>query len=113
MAPLRFSKLLAGFGEFSIPALSWIIITFPIWFSPFHPAIVAYFIIAFDLYFLYKSITTSFYAAVSYRQILLYRSVRFFEKLKLNDAAHTIKHCVIIPNYMEPLEKLASTVEMM
>lgn len=113
MASLRYSKLLAGFGEFSIPALSWIIITFPIWFSPFHPAVVAYFIIAFDLYFLYKSVTTSFYAAVSYRQILLYRSVRFFEKLKLNDTAHTIKHCVIIPNYMEPLEKLASTIEMM
>ncbi len=105
------TKYTKKLGEVGIPALTWIIITFPLWFSPFHPAVVAYFIIAFDLYFLYKSVMTSYYAAISYRQILAYRKINFSEKISGSDYAKNIIHCVIIPNYKEPLEKLAETIE--
>jgi len=111
MAPKHPPRVVGMLGDFGIPTLTWIIITLPLWLSLFHPAIVAYFIIAFDLYFLYKSVITSYFAAVSYRQILAYRQVDFIEKLKPLKKSPDIKHCVIIPNYKEPLEKLADTIE--
>jgi len=50
------SKFINRTFEIFIPLLSWFIITMPVWISPFHPAMVAYFIIAFDLYFFYCNI---------------------------------------------------------
>ena len=55
--------------EILVPLLSWTLITFPLWFSPFHPALVAYFIIFFDLYFFYKSTSTAYNAVLSYKEI--------------------------------------------
>ncbi len=111
------------FGEIGIPALTWLIITFPIWFSPFHPAVVAYFIIAFDMYFFYKSLTTAYYATISYKNIVLHSRISFDKLLKEYELLHAkkdtkivgphikdIKHFIIIPNYKEPLHKLESTV---
>ncbi|MEK9169695.1 MAG: hypothetical protein AAB788_03040, partial [Patescibacteria group bacterium] len=46
--------------EIIVPISSWFLITLPLWLSPFHPALVAYFIIAFDLYFFSKSMSTSY-----------------------------------------------------
>lgn len=98
------------FGEIIIPLLTWIVITLPVWLSPFHPAVVAYFIIAFDLYFLYKSITTTFYATISYRRIQIAGRISFMKRLSkknLND----IHHFIIIPNYKEPIYKIDSTIQ--
>jgi len=94
-----------------IPVLSWLLITFPIWMSPFHPAIVAYFIIAFDLYFFYKSILTTYYASISYLKILATNKIDFQKKLKKIKGASEIKHFIIIPNFKEPLSKLESTLK--
>lgn len=111
-------------GEIGIPVLTWLIITFPIWFSPFHPAVVAYFIIAFDMYFFYKSLTTAYYATLSYKNILLHSKISFDKKLleyqehynKKDVKSHgpdikDIRHFIVIPNYKEPLHKLESTVK--
>ena len=111
MAPSGKKNLIQIVGEIGVPSLTWLIITFPVWFSIFHPAVVAYFIIAFDLYFLYKSVVTSYFAAISYRQILAYRNVKFSLRLEDSHEAKNIVHCVIIPNYKEPLEKLINTLE--
>jgi len=94
-----------------VPLFTWILITFPIWFSPFHPAVVAYFIIAFDIYFLYKSITTAYYASLSYKQILIEHSTNFKKKLTFLKNKTEIKHFIIVPNYKEPLYKLEITIE--
>lgn len=123
MSNTRKIKIFNFFGEIGIPALTWIIITFPIWLSPFHPAVVAYFIIAFDLYFFYKSLTTAYYATISYKNIAIHSRISFDKKLKEYEAKYFkqtadkrgldirhIKHFVIIPNYKEPLYKLESTV---
>ena len=94
-----------------IPVATWIVITLPLWFSPFHPAIVAYLIISFDLYFFYKSLTTSYWASVSYKKILHYLSVPFFKKLLKLENSENINHFIIIPNYQEPLHKLKDTLQ--
>lgn len=94
-----------------IPVLSWFLITMPAWLSPFHPAVVAYFIIAFDLYFLYKSLTTTFYATVAYKEILSHLKINYSGKIKSLIKAPRIKHFVIIPNFKEPLHKLEATID--
>ncbi len=94
-----------------VPVMSWVLITLPLWLSPFHPAVVAYFILAFNVYFFYKSAQTVFYCVLSYRQIQLHQEVPFASKLKKLPAAHDIQHYIIIPNYKEPFYKLQETIE--
>lgn len=99
------------FFDSIIPLLTWLIITLPLWFSPFHPAVVAYFIIAFDLYFFYKALTTTYWATVSYKMLKIQANVPFFRKVKVLKNSGGIKHFVIIPNYQEPIHKLVETIE--
>ncbi len=97
-------------AEISLPLLTWTIITLPLWLSPFAPELVAYFIIAFDLYFLYKALTTAFFAGVSYYKINLASKIDFAGQLRKLPEAKEILHLVIIPNYKEPLYKLEETL---
>lgn len=105
------SRTFHRFLEMIIPIGSWFFITLPLWLSPFHPAIVAYFIISFDLYFFYKSIVTAYYAVVSYSEILYHGKINYQKKFKKIKDASTINHFIIVPNYKEPLHKLDSTIE--
>lgn len=98
------------FLEIIIPILSWFLITLPLWLSPFHPAVVSYFIIAFDLYFFYKSIKTAYYSVISYKKILYHEKINYAKKIKNNKNIKNINHFIIIPNYKEPLYKLESTI---
>lgn len=104
------SKLFNRMLDMIIPALSWILISFPLWLSPFHPAVVAYFIIAFDLYFFYKSATTTYRAVVSYNEILFHNKINYGRKVKKVKGAAGISHFVVIPNYKEPIYKLEATM---
>ncbi len=94
-----------------IPILTWMTITFPVWMSPFHPAIVAYFIIAFDVYFLFKSFDTSYHATISYQKILAADKIDFKKNLAKIKNKPKIKHFIIIPNYKEPLHILERTID--
>ena len=76
--------------------------------SPFHPAIVAYFIISFDLYFFYKTILTAVHAVISYRAIQQVKNISFSSFLRKK--RNNIHHVIIIPNYKEPLSKLIETI---
>lgn len=107
---IRRSLFFERFFEILIPILTWILITFPVWFSPFHPAVVAYFIIAFDLYFFYKASITSYRAVVSYKEILFHARIKYDKRVKENKKSKDVHHFVIIPNYKEPLYKLELTV---
>ncbi|MFH0773165.1 MAG: glycosyltransferase family 2 protein [bacterium] len=97
--------------DLSIPILSWFLITLPLWLSPFHPALVAYFIIAFDLYFLYNCLETVYYSTLSYSLIHSSEKVTFSLFVK-QEAKKTerITHFVIIPNYKESLHKMRETL---
>jgi len=105
------SRFLGNFFDKIIPLLTWVLITFPIWMSPFHPAVVAYFIIAFDLYFLYKSLTTAYHATLSFKAIHAAARINFAKKILATPSASQINHFIIIPNYKEPLYKLESTIK--
>ena len=104
------SKHFLRFGEIIIPLLAWMIILMPLWLSPFHPAVVAYFIIAFDLYFLAKSALTAYYSTLSYTLIQSFQHTEFDKLVKTLPESHELEHFVIIPNYKEPIYKLEATV---
>lgn len=93
-----------------IPITSWVLITFPLWMSPFHPALVAYFIIAFDLYFFYSCLRTVYYSTLSYSYIQKYGNKSFVPEIKSIPRATDLHHVVIIPNYKEPMSKLETTI---
>lgn len=94
-----------------VPVLSWVLITLPLWLSPFHPAVVAYFILAFNVYFFYKSAQTVYYCVLSYRQIQLHQLIAYHARVKKMKDAANLHHFIIIPNYKEPFYKLQETIE--
>jgi len=104
------SRFYARLSEIIVPILTWVIITLPLWLSPFHPAIVAYFIIAFDTYFFYKSAITVYYAVISYKTIIKMSKVSFRKRI-LSLKPKNIQHFIIIPNFKEPIYKLEATIK--
>ncbi|PIZ64742.1 hypothetical protein COY14_04080 [Candidatus Roizmanbacteria bacterium CG_4_10_14_0_2_um_filter_36_9] len=104
------SKQFRRFGEILIPFFTWAIILMPLWLSPFHPAVVAYFIIAFDLYFLVKSLTTAYYATLSYSLIRFFQNMPFEKYITKQSGASKLQQFIIIPNYKEPIYKIDETI---
>ncbi|MBP9691041.1 glycosyltransferase family 2 protein [Candidatus Woesebacteria bacterium] len=104
------SKQFHRLGEMIVPFSTWMIILLPLWLSPFHPAIVAYFIIAFDLFFLYKSLTTAYYASLSYALLNSFQDTPFSKNLTTLKEAKDVQHFIIIPNYKEAFYKLNETI---
>lgn len=104
------SRIFYKIAEKIVPFLSWAVITFPIWFSPFHPAVVAYFILGFLLFFLYKSIKTVYFAGISYRFMDRASRVNWYKKFQKTKGTQSIIHYLLITNYKESLEKLDKTL---
>ncbi len=98
-------------AEIIIPVITWSIITFPVWMSPFNPVIVSYFILGFDLYFFYKALTMAYFSALSYKRILFAQKQPFFKWLEKNKTAAELIHLIVIPNYKEPIEILRKTLK--
>lgn len=97
--------------EIIVPISSWFLITLPLWLSPFHPAIVAYFIITFDLYFFSKCLSTAYSCVVSYNEIIFHSQIKYNKKLKTIKNFQILKHFILIPNYKEHLHKLEETIQ--
>jgi len=105
------TRFFQRFLEVIVPVSSWFLITLPLWLSPFHPAIVAYFIIAFDLYFFSKSLSTAYSSVVSYNEIIFHSRIKYDKKLIILKKNKLLKHFIIIPNFQEPIYKLENTVQ--
>jgi len=96
--------------EIAIPSASWIFITMPFWLSFWHPAIVAYLIITFDIYWFYKSITLAFYAVKSYITLVAHSKINWLDLASKVENSEKIYHLIIIPEYKEPLHILRRTL---
>jgi len=97
--------------EAVVPVMAWLVITLPLWLSPFHPAVVAYLILAYNVYFFYKSTTTVYYSVKSYKEIEFHNKIDYRAKAKKSALTKTLKHFIIIPNYKEPMYKLQETID--
>lgn len=105
------TRLFYRIAEIIIPVTTWLVITFPIWLSFFHPALTAYIILAFFLYFFYKSIKSVYYAAIAYDLLKRARKIDWYKKVVKLKEYQEIEHFIIITNYKETEEKVAKTIE--
>lgn len=88
---------------------AWMTILFPIWGAFLVPRLVAYFVIAFLVFWLYQSFKSSILAVIGYFKIKTSQATNWLTRfndnfrsswLKYND----IRHVVIISSYKEPVE---------
>lgn len=105
-ASQRFLEILPGF-------FSWFMILFPVWGSLVIPYIVAYYIIAFDIYWLYRSITLATLSIGAYFKITAAQKFDWLAEVNAlsRSKADEIHHIVIIPTYKEPLSTLERTLD--
>jgi cellulose synthase/poly-beta-1,6-N-acetylglucosamine synthase-like glycosyltransferase len=96
--------------EITLPLISWLVITMPFWLSFWHPAIVAYFVIGFDVYWFYKSASLAFNGLKSYLTLSSHVRVDWIAQVKKIPGWEKIYHVIIIPEYKEPLSILRETL---
>ncbi len=95
--------------EIAIPLISWGLITMPLWLSFWHPALVAYFVLAFDVYWFYKSLTMAVNGTRAFLTISAHTKVDWMAQLKQLPHWQKLHHVLIIPEYKEPLTVLEET----
>jgi cellulose synthase/poly-beta-1,6-N-acetylglucosamine synthase-like glycosyltransferase len=96
--------------EISIPAASWLLITMPMWLSLWHPAMVAYLIITFDVYWFFKSFTLAYNTIRSFIKLTAHSATDWLTKAKTVPGFDSLYHAIIIPEYKEPLHILERTI---
>lgn len=98
-------------------AITWLLVTAPLWAGLIMPLPFAIGVIAFDLFWLFLSLTTALRALKGYARLhraigedwaMRYRAARVFNRAYLN--WDDIRHIVIIPNYKEAGEILRRTL---
>jgi hypothetical protein len=90
---------------------SWTFILFPVWGSIFWPIGVAYFIIAFNVYWLYRSITLAWAGVMSYYRIKAWEKYDWMGDVREFADWKEVKHVIVLPTYKEPVEILERTLE--
>lgn len=100
---LRFLEILPG-------AISWSLIIFPIWGAFLAPVAVAYYIIAFDIYWLYRSFWTAALSLLSYYRIRAAQAFDWLGEARSFLDWDRVKHIIVIPTYQEPLYILERTL---
>lgn len=91
--------------------VSWTLILSPIWGSFFIPYVMAYFIIFFDVYWLYRSFSLAFTTFVASRKITEAETINWLGKAKSLRLFSKMAHVVIIPNYTEGVHKLRVSLQ--
>lgn len=92
---------------------AWTTILFPIWGAFLVPKLVAYFVIAFLIYWLYQSSKSSILALIGYFKIKKAQTINWIQMAKdhpLNIPISEVHHCIIISSYKEPLEVIEMAI---
>ena len=109
----RFLEILPG-------ALSWLTLFLIVFLSWQKPVWIAVFIIAFDLYWLFKIVYLSLHTRMAYRKMKQYEAVDWLAKLnesKIHNLKSKIKtwqdiyHLIIFPMYQEPLDIVKQSLQ--
>ena len=92
-------------------AISWSMILFPVWGSFLWPIGVAYYIIAFDVYWFYRSVSMAFLSVLSWYRIKAGSSYDWMGDVKEFPDWEKVYHAVVIPNAKEPTAILVRTLQ--
>ena len=90
---------------------SWSLILFPFWGSLIFPVAVAYYVIAFDVYWLYRSISTAFLAVIAHFRMQAAETYDWMGDVSVFPDWKRVHHVIIIPTYKEPLKTLRRTLD--
>ncbi len=96
-----------------LPGLfSWSLILFPFWGSFIFPVAVAYYVIAFAVYWLYRSVTLAVLSVMAHLKIRAAMNFDWIADLKAQfpDTWDSINHIIVIPTYKEPIAILQRTL---
>jgi hypothetical protein len=96
--------------EFLPGFIAWMLILSPLWGSLLIPTALAYFILFFDVYWLYKSLGLVVTASVAYRKIVESEHKDWYAKAKALNHSNEVNHILIILNYKESVDKLRKTL---
>ena len=100
---LRVLEILPGF-------FSWNVILFPYWGILVIPEVVAYFILAFNIYWFYQSLTIVLSATISHLKIQASINYDWIADIKQFPDWEKVHHVIIITTYKEPLYILERTI---
>lgn len=89
---------------------SWALILSPFWASFLAPYLLAYFILFFDVYWLYKSFSLTVTAYLSTKRIREAEKVDWDILSKKFANFNKVSHVAIIPTYTESVQKLRDTI---
>jgi cellulose synthase/poly-beta-1,6-N-acetylglucosamine synthase-like glycosyltransferase len=92
--------------------VSWSLILFPFWGSLIFPTAVAYYVIAFAVYWLYRSITLAVLSVVAHLKIKASSRFDWVTDIQrvFPKTWNSIHHIIVIPTYQEPLSTLQRTL---
>lgn len=94
-----------------LPGLvSWTLISFPVWGSFLWPLGLAYFIIIFDIYWLYRSTTMAVFAVMSHFRIEANKRYDWMGDVRGFKDWKKVYHTIMIPTYKEPGSTLERTL---
>jgi cellulose synthase/poly-beta-1,6-N-acetylglucosamine synthase-like glycosyltransferase len=93
----RFFEILPG-------AVTWLTLFLAVFLSWLAPVFMAFFIICFVIYWLFRTIYFSFHLSASYRQMRKNEKTDWLKKLLKIEGWQNIYHLVILSMYKEPLE---------
>lgn len=100
----RALEILPGF-------VSWFLILFPVWGSFVVPEVVAYYIIAFSVYWFYRSMSTAILAVLGYFKLRSFEIYDWMSDVKKLPNWKKTQHIIVIPTYKEPLATLERTLD--
>lgn len=94
-----------------IPGITaWSLILAPLWGSLFIPYAVAYFIIFFDIYWLYKSFSLAVTSYIASKKISIAEKYDWKKDASKLPGFRKVYHVVIVPNFRENIGKMRSSL---
>lgn len=99
----RLLEILPGF-------FSWNVILFPYWGILVAPMVVAYFVLLFDVYWLFQSAVVAATSSISHLRIQAAKNLNWLKEIQEFPDWQKVSHVIIIPTYKEPIYILNRTL---
>ena len=107
----KYDKQVHRFLEILPGSFSWSLILFPVWGSFWIPHYVAYYIILFDIFWLYKSAALAITAVISHLKLKASQKYDWLEDAKKLPNFNKVHHLIVVPTYKEPLKTIERGVD--
>lgn len=96
--------------EIATGSAAWILLSSPLWAAFLAPDKLAYFLLLFNSYWLYKSAAMAVCAVVGFRRLGSAQSTDWLSLCRDQPRWYRLHHLVLVPTYGEPIEVLDSSL---